>query len=192
MWPQCPPGRTIWGLRMVLTLVQLISAHVLLSTTDHLKFSRVLCNSPSAYFICNPPNIPCHPPVPPNSPTPMLALTPPNPCCPHEPPTPLPAPDAPWHPCQPLMPLTPPTISQNIHPNLPLLHNTERPTKWSGFSYVMPKCPWCPYTPVGLLEASSDQEQYCIRSAWHLVSISVRLTCLFEGTSDASSQGNSS
>ena len=40
-----------------------------------------------------------------------------------------------------------------------------------------------------LLQASSDQEQYYIRLACHLVSIWVRLTCLFEGTSDAQQPG---
>ena len=52
MYP--PPGRTIWWPRMVLTSVQLISAPVLFSTIDCLEFSRVLCNSPSSYLICNP------------------------------------------------------------------------------------------------------------------------------------------
>ena len=53
---RCIPNisRTIWWPRMVLTLVQLTLAHVLLSAIDHLEFSRVLCNSASAYFICNP------------------------------------------------------------------------------------------------------------------------------------------
>ena len=54
MSPQCPPGRAIWWPRMVLILVQLISAHVLLSAIDCFEFSRVLCNSSSSYFICNP------------------------------------------------------------------------------------------------------------------------------------------
>ena len=66
MSPQYPHGRAIWWPRMVLTSVQLISAHVLLSTIDHLEFSRVLCNSPSSYFICNLP-------IPPNTPIPLPA-----------------------------------------------------------------------------------------------------------------------
>ena len=65
-----PSGRAIWWPRMVLTLVQLHSAHVLLSTIDCLEFSRVLCNSPSSYFIWNPqylltPNSPAGPLMPP-------------------------------------------------------------------------------------------------------------------------------
>ena len=61
---------------MVLTLVQVTSAHVLLSAVDHLEFLEQLCNSPSSYFICNPqippwhPNTPCRPP---EAPTPIDA-----------------------------------------------------------------------------------------------------------------------
>ena len=65
-WVQMYPlGRAIWWPRMVLTLVQLILGHVLLFTIDCLEFSRVLCNSPSSYFICNPV-------IPPDTPTPPV------------------------------------------------------------------------------------------------------------------------
>ena len=70
----------------------------------------------------------------------------------------------------------------------------------SSFFICNPQCPQCLYTPWEPLmptpsptgQASSSQEQYYIGSTWHLVSIWVRLTCLFEGTSGASSHGNSS
>ena len=54
MPPQCPPGIGIWWTRMVLTWVPLTWAHVLLSAIDHLESSRVLCNRPSSFYICNP------------------------------------------------------------------------------------------------------------------------------------------
>ena len=49
-----PPSKAIWCPRMVLTSVHLTWAHDLLSAIDCLEFSRLLCNWPSSYFICNP------------------------------------------------------------------------------------------------------------------------------------------
>ena len=103
-----PPCRATWWPRMVLTLVQLTGAHVLLSAIDCLEFSRVVCNRPSSYFICNPHNAHL------TTPTPLPAL----------------------HPCWPPMPLSssPPPV-----------------------------------------QASSGQEWYYCRSAWHVISLWVRL-----------------
>ena len=90
----------------------------------------------------------CYPPMPSDTPyTPYWPLTP-------------------LHTCHPQCPLTTLQFPKIFIPKLQLLHNTERTRKWSGFSYVTPNAPWHSYTPVGPLEASSDQEQYYIRSTW--------------------------
>ena len=99
MSPQCPPHRAVWWPTMLLTSVQLISAHVLLSAIDHLEFSRVLCNSPSSYFICNPPISPNTPYTPASPQCPLIPL---HPCWPlMHPWHPLPAPGAPYTPVGP-------------------------------------------------------------------------------------------
>ena len=63
---------------------------------------------------------------------------------------------------------------------------------WStcGSGWCLVKC--TPSPPNSLVKASSGQEQYYIRSAWHLVSLWIRLTCLFEDKSGASTHGTSS
>ena len=63
-----------------------------------------------------------------------------------------------------------------------------------GQMYSPPHHPHAPSMPPPLppVQASSGQEQYYIRSDWYLVSHLVRLTCLCEGKSGASSHVNSS
>ena len=139
MSPQCPPGRAIWWPGMVVTLVQLISAHVLLSAIDHLEFSRILCNSPSSYFICNPQIPPIPPAQSPNSLTPL-------PWAPYTPAIPWCTPDT-LHPCQPQCPLAPPTISQNSHPKAPVASQHWKTNKVVWFLICNPQCPWHPLQP---------------------------------------------
>ena len=52
--PSMPPGIGVWWPRVVLTWVPLTWAHFLLSAIDCLQFSRILCNTPSSFFTCNP------------------------------------------------------------------------------------------------------------------------------------------
>ena len=66
LMPLNAPERGIWWPRVVPTYVQFTRAHVLLSATDHIKFSRVLCKRLYSCFICNPQ---C-PLTPPDAPTP--------------------------------------------------------------------------------------------------------------------------
>ena len=85
---------------------------------------------------------------------------------------------APWHPhsqCRYLMVKKGTTAGQH--------------DSWSvcGSYWCLVRCTPSPHPQV---EACSGQGQYYIRSTWHLVSTWVRLTCLFEGTSGASSCGN--
>ena len=60
MPPQWSPWRSIWWPIVVLTSVQLTWVHFLLSATDHVEFSRVLCNRLSSFLYVNP-QCPLHP-----------------------------------------------------------------------------------------------------------------------------------
>ena len=86
----------------------------------------------------------------------------------------------------------PPTPPQYRHLVVKIGTTAGQHNMWSacGPYWCLVKCTPSP-TP-SPVEASSSQKQYYIRSAWHLVSHWVRLTCLFEGKSGASSCCNSS
>ena len=64
--PQCPPGRSIWWPRVVITWVPLMF-YCLQCSIDHLEFSRLLCNRP---IDCSDvtPQFPLTPPMPPLAP----------------------------------------------------------------------------------------------------------------------------
>ena len=190
---------------MVLTLVQLTWAHVLLSAIDCLEFSRVLCNRPSSYFICNPPIPTWHPLHP------LLALNAPTP-----PPVQASSGQE-WYYCRSawdVISLWVRLLFCQMYPHAPSKPPRERHlvakiginlgpvdlssdylefsrvlcNRLSSFFLCKPQCPCdaptphagplmaytpaipqCPTaTPV---QASSGQEWYSCRSAWHVISL---------------------
>ena len=189
--PLNAPGTGIWWPRVVLPWVPLTWAHVLLSAMNCLEFSRVVCNRLSSFFICNPS-------VPPDT-----LVSPPAPveassgqewyycrsawhvislgvrlmfCQMYPHPSPLNAPGRGiWWPRVVLtwvsLTWAHVLLSEIDHLQFSrILCN--RP---SSFFIWNPQCPCQPLDTPPPVQASSGQEWYYCRSAWHVISLGVRL-----------------
>ena len=176
---------------MVLTLVQLTSAYVLLSAIDCLEFSRVLCESPSSYFICDCPIAPWHTNTPcrcPDAPPPQVQASS----------------DHKWYYCRSAWHIISLWVRVMFYQMYlprrciwwPRVVQTEVWFTWthvllsaiycldftgvlwntlSEFFICNPQCPWHPYTPLSPDMHCICQEFYYYRSAWHVISLLVSL-----------------
>ena len=184
--PLMPPGRGIWWPRVVLTWVPLTWAHVLLSATDCLEFSWVLSNRLSP-FSCVTPNAPTPLPVPltPSSQVQASSGHSGNTTC-HQP----------VGQADVLSDVPPPPYATrwsgtNLGPiDLSSCSFVCNRPSWVfmstfqyclHFSFVTPihptplLAPDAPPPPTLPVQASSGQDLYYCRSAWHVISLWVRL-----------------